>query len=53
VEERPQDEQSIEQREAGDEAEPSGEGERRDERQEHADEDVLRDSDQGPGGQFE
>jgi hypothetical protein len=53
VEKRPDDERSIEQREAGDEAEPGDAGERGEERQEHADDDVLRDSEQGPGGQFE
>jgi hypothetical protein len=47
------DEHAVEQREAGEGAEPGGEADQRERRHEQRDEGVIRDSDQGPGGQFE
>lgn len=47
------DDRTVEQREAGEGADPGDERERRAEQREQADEGVLRDSDQGVGGQFE
>ena len=44
---------SVEQQQAGPQADPGDEAERAQEREEQADEGVLRDSDQGVGGQFE
>lgn len=47
------DDRAVEQREAGEGADPGDERERRAEQGEQADDGVLRDSDQGVGGQFE
>lgn len=47
------DDRAVEQRETVEGADPGDERERRAEQREQADEGVLRDSDQGVGGQFE
>ena len=46
-------ERTVEQREAGEGLDRGDEAQRRAEHREQAEEGVLRDSDQGPGGQFE